>query len=231
MSELAELIRESFEKLISDVHVSMPAEIIKYDPDSMICSAQPLIQRTFEKSRGPEKYPVINKIPVVFNRTDKALIRLPVNNGDIVSLVFSDHEMSNWVNSNGASAAYLDQRFHHINDCFASVGGYPAGKKWPAQNPDALEIAVKPGTKITIGNGTDELLSIAYESFSSLKELTDQLSDTLTNIAALTVICAGPGNPSSIPVNSTAFTSTKTQVDSVAIAVQTELDKLANIKV
>ena len=231
MSELANLIKDSFEKLISDAHVCLPAEIVKYDPDTMICSAQPLIQHRFEKGSKSVKYPVINKIPVVFSRTSNALIRLPVSNGDIVTLVFADHEISNWVNSGGASVEYLDKRFHHINDCFAWVGGYPVGKKHTAKNPNALEIIVSPGTKITFGNETDDLLAIAHDSFSELKTLTERLSDTLTNIAALTVVCAGPGNPSSIPINSASFTATKTQVDAVAVAVQSELDKLSNIKV
>jgi len=231
MTDLAELITESFNKLISDVHVCLPAEILKYDADTMLCSAQPLIQRRFEKSDSAIKYPVINKVPVVFPRTATAMIRLPVTIGDIVMLVFADHEISNWVNSNGTSVEYLDKRYHHINDCFAIIGGYPAGKKHTAINPDALEIIVSSGTKVTIGNEADELLAIAHASFSELKTLTDRLSDTLTNIAALTVTCTGPGNPSSIPINSATFTATKTQVDAVATAVQSELNKLSNIKV
>lgn len=231
MSELASLIKDSFEKLVSDMHVCMPAEIIKYDPDTMLCSAQPLIQHRFEKSTRAVKYPVINKIPVVFPRTSTAMIRLPVTNGDIVTLVFADHEISNWVNSSGVSAKYLDKRYHHINDCFALPGGYPAGKKRTAQNPNALEVIVSPGTKLAIGNETDELLAIAHASFAELKKLTEQLSDTLSNIAALTVTTISLGSPTSTPINAAAFTSTKTQVDAVASAVQTELDKLSNIKV
>lgn len=231
MSDLAELITESFEKLMSDVHVCLPAEIIKYDADTMLCSAQPLIKHKFEKKDKFEKYSVINKVPVVFPRTATALIRLPVTKGDIVMLVFADHELSNWVNSNGASVEYLDKRYHHINDCFAVAGGYPIGKPHVAANPNAMEIIVQPGTKITIGNETDELLAIAHASFSELKTLTDKLSETLTNIATLTVISSAPGSPSSVPVNAALFTATKTQVDAVATAVQSELNKLSNIKV
>ena len=229
--DLATLIRESFAELISDVHVCMPAEIIKYDADTMTCSAQPLIKRRFYRRDKAESYPVINKIPVVFNRTANALIRLPVTKGDIVMLVFADHEISNWINSTGIANEYLDKRYHHLNDCFAFVGGYPTGKSHEAKNPNALEIIVSSGTKITIGNETDELLAIAHASFAELKTLTEKLSDTLTNIASLTVTCASAGNPSSTPINGAAFAATKTQVDAVTTAVNAQLTKLSNLKV
>ncbi len=231
MSELAELIKVYFDELIQDVHVCMPAEIIKYDADKMTCSAQPLIKRKFLKKDEPVRYPVINGVPVVFSRTENALIRLPIINGDIVTLVFSDHEISNWVNSDGAANVYLDKRFHHINDCFAFVGGYPVGKSHAAINKDALEIIVKEGTKITIGNETEELLAIAHASFTELKTLTEKLSDTLTDIQAITVTVASFGTPSSTPINSAAFATTKTDVDSITTAVNAELTNLDKIKV
>lgn len=228
---LAKLIRDSFNDLISEVHVCMPARIEKYDPDTMVCSAQPLIKRRFYNKDSATAYPIINKVPVVFNRTATALIRLPVSVGDIVTLVFSDHEISNWVNSTGDLVEYLDKRYHHINDCFALPGGYPIGKPHTAVNKDALEIVVSPGTKITIGNETDELLQIAYDSFTSLKSLTDRLSETLTSIGAITVTCPNGGGLSTTPVNAANFASTKGQVDAISSEITAELDRLNNIKV
>lgn len=231
MSEILNLIKDQFSELMNDVHVCMPAEVIKYDADKMTCSAQPLIKRKLYRRESSERYPVINNIPVVFSRTSKALIRLPVNKKDVVTLIFADTELSNWINSKGAVNDYLDNRTHHINDCFALVGGYPSGVPHTAVNPNALEIIVESGTKITIGNETDDLVDIAFESFTRLKTLSDKLSETLTNIAALTVTCSGAGNPSSVPVNAALFTATKTLVDNISTEVQSELTKLSNIKV
>ena len=229
MSQLHNLIKDSFDEMMNEVHVSLPAEIIKYDVDKMTCSVQPLIQRKFYRRSEPSKYPVINNVPVVFSRTASALIRLPVTKGDIVALVFTDHEISNWVQGSGASGVYIENRQHHINDCFAFVGGYPIGKKKTAKNPKALEIVVASGTKLPIGNETDELLAIAHASFTELKTLTEKLSATLTNIQAITVVAGG--DTSTPPLNSAAFAATKTQVDAVATAVNTQLSKLSNIKV
>lgn len=228
---LYELITDAFKNMITDVHVCMPARIIKYDPDTMIASVQPLIKRRFYKRDKSIEYPVINKVPVIFPRSGTSLIRLPMAIGDIVTLVFADHELSNWVNSKGEAVEYLDKRYHDINDCFAIPGGYPVGKPHEAVNPNALELIVEEGTKITIGNETDELLNIAYNSFDALKSLTERLSDTLNNITSLTVTCASSGSPSSAPINSAAFTATKAQVDSLTTDINTELAKLDNIKV
>lgn len=231
MSQLHKLINDIFDDRMNEVHVSLPAEIIKYDADKMTCSVQPLIQRKFYRRSKPTKYPVINNVPVVFSRTATALIRLPVTKGDIVALVFTDHEISNWMQGNGASGVYIENRQHSINDCFAFVGGYPIGKEHAANNPKALEIIVSSGTKLTIGNETDELLAIAHASFAELKTLTEKLSDTLTAIQALTVTCAAAGSPSSVPINAATFAATKTQVDAVTTAVDAQLSKLENIKV
>jgi len=229
MSELHNLIVEEFNNLLNEVHVCLPAKIVKYDADKMTCSAQPLIKKKFYKRKESEELPVINNIPVAFNRTENALIRLPVSNGDIVTLIFADNDISNWTQGSGDFSDAIEGRVHHINDCFAFVGGYPIGKKHVAKNPNALEIIVSSGTKLTIGNETDELLAIAHASFTELKTLTEKLSDTLTNIQAITVIAGG--DTSGTPLNSAAFAATKTQVDAVTTAINAQLSKLNNIKV
>lgn len=228
---LHKLIQNTFNDMITDVHVCMPGKVIKYDPDTMVASVQPLIKRRFYKRDKAIEYPVINKVPVVFQRSGTSLIRLPISINDIVMIVFSDHELSNWVNSKGNAVEYLDKRYHDLNDCFAIPGGYPVGKPHAAQNENALELIVNQGTKITIGNETDELLQIAYDSFAALKSLTERLSDTLTNIAALTVTCPSGGGVSSPPINTALFTVTKTQVDILTTDINAELAKLNNIKV
>lgn len=230
MSDLAKTIRTAFAELIGDVHVCMPARITAYDADKMTCSAVPLIKRRFYKRTEAEEYPEINNVPVVFARTSTALIRLPVTVGDIVTLIFADHEISNWVNSDGRANEYIDKRYHNINDCFAFVGGYPTGKAHAAVNPDALEIIVKTGTKITIGNEDDDLIDIAHNAFTELKTLTEKLSDTLANIQLITVT-GNLGAPTSTPLNAASFVATKTQVDAVTTAVDAQLTKLGNIKV
>lgn len=224
------VIREQFREMAGELRVCMPAEIQEYDADTMIASVQPLLRRRFYASPNPVLLPIINNVPVIHPRSGTAMIRLPVARGDLVTLVFSDRSLEQWIQGSGEAKYPDDPRQHHLTDAYAIPGGYPRGRQKTADNPDALEIVLEPGTKVSIGNGTDELLSIAHSSFTSLQSLCARLSDTLTGIQALTVTCISLGAPSSVPINAATFATLAGQVNSLSSDVNTQLQKLANIK-
>ena len=234
MSERVKLqlvIHDMFREMAGDLRVCLPGEIQEYDPDTMLASVQPLLKRRFYAATGPVLLPIINNVPVIHPRSGTAMIRLPIARGDIVTLMFSDRSIEQWVQGSGEANYPGDQRIHHLSDAYAIPGGYPKGKKKTAKNPNALEIVVESGTKVTIGNGTDELLAIAHASFTSLKSLCDRLADTLTGIQAITVTTISLGSPTSVPINAATFAALKTQVDSLASSVNSEVQKLGNLKV
>lgn len=224
------VIRDAFRDLAGELRVCMPASVQEYDPDTMLASVQPLLKRKFYSATSPVLLPIINNVPVMHPRSGTAMIRLPIAKGDLVTLVFSDRSIEQWVQGAGEAKYTDDTRQHHLSDAYAIPGGYPKGKQKTAANPDALEIVLEPGTKVSIGNGTDELLAIAHASFTSLKDLCEKLASTLTGIQAITVTCAIAGSPSSTPINAATFSSLKTQVDSITSAVNSELSKLGNLK-
>jgi len=222
-TELGNIINER-------LRVCMPARIEKYDSDTHLATVQPLIKVKFYKRKEPELLRFIERVPVIHPRTASAIIRLPVKKGDICTLVFADRSIENWIAGDGTEKYSNDKRMHHLEDAYAILGGYPEGKPYTANNPDALEIEVSPETKITIGNGTDELLKLAFDAFTELKTLTEELSTTLTNIQAITVI-GNLGSPTSTPINALAFAATKTNVDNITNTVDTVIQSLENIKV
>lgn len=224
------VIRDAFRDLAADLRVCLPASIHEYNPDTMLASVQPLLKRRFYASQTPVLLPIINNVPVIHPRSGTAMIRLPIQKGDLVTLVFADRSLELWAQGAGESKYSDDPRQHHLSDAYAIPGGYPKGKQKPAANPDALEIVLETGTKVSIGNGTDELLTIAYDSFTALKTLAERLADTLTGIQAITVTCATAGSPSSTPINAATFSGLKSQVDSIASDVNAELQKLGNLK-
>ena len=165
-------------------------------------------------------------MPICHSRTESSLIRLPVALGDLVTIVFSDRSIESWVSGNGEEKEPEDTRKHHISDAVAFLGGYPKGLKQTAKNKNALEIIVKSGTKLTIGNGEEELLQLAHDAFTSLKTVTEELSQTLSDIQLITVSSFG-----SPPNNAPSFATIKTSVDAIATGVQTTLTDLEKIKV
>ncbi len=230
MSELTKLMNDIIGVVNENLRVCLPAKIEDYDPDTQLATVQPLSRVKLYGYKESQSLPFIHRVPVIHPRTASSIIRLPVVNGDICTLIFADRSIENWVAGDGAEKDTLDIRMHHLDDAYAILGGYPEGNPRTANNPDALEIEVDPGAKITIGNGTDELLQLAYDAFVELKNLTTELSTTLTNIQAITVT-GNSGAPTSTPINAASFASTKTNVDNITNTVDTVIQSLNEIKV
>lgn len=227
---LARLLEQAFVEMAGELRVCLPGRIHKYDPDTHLASIQPLIKRRFYGATTSTLLPIVNKVPVLHPRTGNALIRLPVARGDIVTMVFADRSLEAWLQGNGAETESPDTRQHHLSDSYAILGGYPEGNKpVKAINPDALVFHVEPGTKVGIGNGTDELLAIAYNAFVKLSELTAQVSQTMTDIQAITH--TETGGVTSTPINAASFATIKTTVDGIKTSVDAEVTKLGKIKI
>lgn len=223
------LIKEMITEALFETRVCLPGKIEAYNTDTHLASIQPLIKRKPYKRKNSVLLPTIDRVPVVFPRSGKALIRLPIAVGDIVTLVFSDRDLENWIGGKGEAKDPLSTRIHHLSDAYAIPGGYPEGKPWKAKNPGALEIIVKPGTKIAIGNETDELLQLAHDAFTELKNAATQLKSTLTQIQVLTVTTGGV--TSTVPNNAALFATISGQVDTIIINSNSVITKLGNIKV
>jgi len=229
-NSLYHLIQDIADEQIRDMWVCLPGKITKYDENTHLASVQPKIKRKFYRRTKLDSLPDISRVPVVHPRTSSALIKLPVTIGDIVLLVFADRSIENWVAGDGAERDTLDTRMHDISDAFAIPGGYPEVKSWMTKNPGALEIVVSPGTKITIGNGTEEVLQLASDAFSGLRALCEQMSQALANIQ-LIQHTDSQGVTTSVPLNVTNFATIKTSVDNIRTQVDSTITSLAKIKV
>lgn len=227
----AQVIREIARDMIGDLRVCLPGTIQTYDADTGLATVQPLIMRKFYGADKAVLLPIIANVPIVHPRTKTAIIRMPVSPGDIVTMIFADRSIEQWVAGGGEAKDPQDTRQHHLSDAYAILGGYPKGNRWPSSFPNALEIEVKPGTKVAIGNGTNELIGIAHNAFVELKDVCDKLSATLLQMSLLTVsgVLSG-GSVSGLPVNAAAFVALQVEVDTLATGVQTTADALGNLK-
>lgn len=226
---LAKVIGDAFNEYAGELRVCLPGRIEKYDTETHLASVQPLIKRKFFGRKTSTLLPIVNRVPVMHPRTSSALLRLPVARGDIVALVFVDRSLEAWLQGDGIETDTLDTRQHHLSDAYAILGGYPQGNKFSTANPNALEIQVKPGTKIGIGNGEDELIAIAFEAFSNLSTLASGLSLTLAAIQSITH--TETGTITGPPLNAATFATLKTAVDNTKTAIDAEVTKLGNIKI
>jgi len=231
------LIRGAFNHMLSDVRVAMPGKIEDYDPSTGLASVKPMLQRRYSGDPEPTSLPILQRVPLVFPRCGKAILSFPVASGDPVLLVFADRAIDNWLGGDGSEPADpQDIRQHDLTDAFAILGGWPELRSGdhPAPSGEAAELLVAPNTKIAFGNGTDELLQIAHDAFSSLKDLADELKNTLAEAQAIQTIVASGSSAGTYPIspaNVANFATIETAVDGVITDIDAEISSLGNLKV
>ena len=224
-------MKEVFNECAAGLRVCMPGKVESYDHDTHLATVQPLLKVKFYGREVSKLLPSVARVPIVHPRSSNAMIRVPITKGSIVTMVFADRSLENWISGNGDPKEPIDNRKHHLSDAYAIPGGYPEKVDWPADNPDALEIIVKPGTKMTIGNGTEELLQLAHDAFNSLKDLCGQLSQAMTDIQLETHQVTSLGAPTGVPLNASSYATIKTAVDNIETAVDTTIADLEKIKI
>ncbi len=229
LPDVLELLREA---ILTEMRVALPGTITSYDEETRNAEVLPLIMRKSFDAQEAIALPIIPNVPVVHPQTQKGALILPVSPGDPVTLIISDRSLEDWKASSGTlPTEAVDKRKHDLSDCWAIPGGWPDALPFAAASSGNLALQVTSGTKIYIGNGTDELLQIAHDAFSSLKTLAEKLNDTLTNIQALTVTSnIIPPFISSVPINSPLFLATGLEVTAIILEIDAELSSLDNIK-
>ena len=99
--------------IFHNLHVSVPGEIISYDPTSRTAKIQPVIRDWDSK----EKPPILLDVPVFFwgNYT------FTPQEGDGCLVVFADCCIDAWMQSGGVNSP-MCARIHDMSDGFAFVG-------------------------------------------------------------------------------------------------------------
>ena len=228
---LDEVLDITIQACATELRVAMPGRVTKYNESKREVDVQPLIMRRGIDEPKPTNLPVLANVPVMFPQTSKGVLLLPIAAGDPVTLIVSDRDLSAWKAGKDLQPTEPNSiRKHNLSDCWAYPGGWPGAKPFTPAASGAMAMQVVPGTPIYIGNGTDELLQIASNAFTSMKDLADQLKQTLADIQLLTVLSASPGNPSSVPVNAASFATIDLTVDTIVAGIEDEIASLGNIK-
>ncbi len=211
-----DLLRES---IFTELRVAGPGVVNSYDPVTRQAEIQPLIKRKAFGAESPVALPPVPNVPVLHPQTQAGALILPVAAGDPVLLVFTDRSLDDWKASNGSQPTEAkDKRKHDFSDCYAILGGWPSALSFtPATDAANLALQVASGTKMYLGNDTDELLSIMHAVFEQLETLLDYKLNTESFSNG-----GGPTGPATTAVGN---------VDTVKDAVEEQRTKLENLKV
>ena len=170
----SEVLRLAINSILSETHTMLPGRVDEYDPALQSVTVTPVIQRlTLLQDGGDlaEDLPPIPNVPVVFPRTQKAFLTLPIAKGDLVMLLFAERSLDNWLASAKGEVTNPDEfRQHDLTDAVAYPGLYPyklALKDISAQNlvigfdEGGMQIHITPdGTMEVKVNGVSDEVAV-----------------------------------------------------------------------
>lgn len=162
-AELKQLLRESFEYSMTDVHTSFPGVVEKYDANTRRADIQPSLKRRLPDGSFAA-FPIIPDIPVRFPGTKKYTIHFPLEKGDEVSVNVIERSTDIWRDNGGSGIEDGDPRRFNLQDCYAVPGLQP--KEFiPATEP-GLQIIHKDkpdGDLISQVLMTDDKIEMLYK--------------------------------------------------------------------
>lgn len=121
---LAEVIQKFIDSHLDNMHVAMPAKIIRYDQKRQRADVQPTLRKEFADKTIIDRAPIKN-VPIVFPSVYNSGLFFPINPEDPVVLVFSERSLDAWKSSIGGQVTPEDRRQHDISDAIAFPGLFP----------------------------------------------------------------------------------------------------------
>lgn len=172
------------ESLLSDVNVAIPAIVVKYNHTKQLANVKPLVRTKYKDDKIIQP-PVITDVPVIWPRAGGAYLVLPMDVGDTVLLIFTDKNISTWLNSGGTVDA-PDDRKHSLSDCVAIPGlcSFNQVKVSTAKDEAALcynksKIVIKQDGSIQADAPTGMVLN------TPLLQVNGQIADSVGSMAAM----------------------------------------------
>lgn len=96
---LSEIVERALAARVADVHVSMPGEIVSYDPATQTATVRPGVRRVLLSEDGDqvaEEIPPIENVPVSFPGGAGFTIHFALAAGDTGDLIFSSVSHNEW---------------------------------------------------------------------------------------------------------------------------------------
>lgn len=189
------------------------ATIETFDPDTQTVTAtMNYPQKINDKYVN---YPVMVDCPIFILSGGTSYISMPIAPGDQALVCFNDRDIDKWFQTGQANQPLNTPRLHSFSDAIMLVGLKPLNASISDYETNKVKIKNK-NAFITVGEDKLRLANSIRNFKDILDSLTDQLEELVTQTAAITVICATPGNPSSVPVNGVAIIAVGTQIATIA---------------
>lgn len=189
--EISEALEAVLNSRMADINTCFPGEIVSYSAENQTATIKPMVRRPQlssdinEYEDEYETIPNIPNVPVAHPRGSNCSIHIPLQAGDSVIVVVTQHDMSQW-RATGQQADPQTGLTHDLTSCFAIPGAFHGRQKLGSDAVSSSDITIVNGGFITtIKNNRIELggSSDAAALASKVKNLeTALISHTHTGV-------------------------------------------------
>lgn len=205
---LADVIRAGIHSAAADLHVSIPATVVRVELGRGLVDAQPLVKDIFEGQAA--SVPVITNVPIVWPGAGGFRLTFPIAVDDVVLLVFSDRSLDLWLEK-GGEVDPKDPRRHALSDAIAIPGLRSFNAPWSGAAADGVTLG-KDGAAIVKITGSDVTVTLGPAA-------SPQVQVTPTGVTfglgGLTL-----GMPGGAPQPAALGTAVRTELDALWTALQ-----------
>jgi hypothetical protein len=205
---MVKMLKDAVDGRLFDLHTAMPATIDSYDKATGFAAVKPSLKRKYYADDAAVDLPVINNVPVMFPGGGGALVTFDLQQGDEVTLIFSERSLDKW-KTTGGSVDPEDPRKFHLSDAYCYPGGHSAANP-PAKATITLAFGA---TGLKIFNATGELIT-------TLSKLIADVNQLMTDIQSATTVTMLGHEPLVMPTFTTdllQMTEDKATLDSFKV--------------
>ena len=166
-----DVLRARLEQHALEQHVALPGRVQSYDAATQTADVVPLVRHPVPQPDGSyalEDLPVVPSVPVVFPRTGRWMLTLPIVAGDTVQLLVNTAAIGHWRAGSGDVTDPGDLRRQHLAHAVAIPGlyarsaalGHASATDLVLGDDQGTRVAIKPDGTVTITTGAGVALKI-----------------------------------------------------------------------
>ena len=128
----AEMLVYMLDSTFLDVHVALPAQVQAYDAATQTATVELGVRRVLQDEQGApvtEELPVLENVPVVFQRGGGFFVSFPIAAGDTGTVMFNEASIDQWLSRSGEQVSPGDDRRHSLTGGQFIPGITPANKR------------------------------------------------------------------------------------------------------
>ena len=148
-----DLLRAQLEAHALEQHVALPGRVQSYDAATQTADVVPLLRHPVPQPDGSyalEDLPVVPSVPVLWPRTGRWSLTLPMGPGDFVQLLVNSSDIGRWRAGDGSVVDPGDLRRQHLSHAVAIPGLYPRARALEHASATELVLGDTQGTRLSI---------------------------------------------------------------------------------